>query len=85
MKTRVISVEEAIGIVEGAMVTRAVTEEAHAAWRVLRAELRRQLTPAEALHRRIVVTDESAARATDPRAVDESDDAEVTRRERRPL
>lgn len=84
MKPRVIDVEQAIGIVEGAMRTRAVTDEAREAWRVLRAELRRRMTPAEVLHRR-VVTDESAARASDPRAVDESDDDEPTRRERRPL
>lgn len=84
MKPRVIHVEQAIGIVDGAMTTRAVTDEAREAWRVLRAELRRQLTPAEILHRRVAAVDESAARSSDPRAVDESDDDEPTRRERRP-
>lgn len=39
--TRRISIEEAVGIVDGGMITGAVTPEVRAAWLVCRAELRR--------------------------------------------
>lgn len=76
MKARRISVEEALGIVEGGMQHRVVTDEVLDAWRVLRSAIHRSLTPAEFLHRRPAT---SAARTGDPRAVHEADDDDPTR------
>lgn len=47
--TRRVTVDEAIGIVDGGMSTRAITDDVRAAWTLLRGELRKRPRPSSAM------------------------------------